>query len=181
MKGFTKTAAVIIMTAAAAVMAPAGSKKSAKADLSLSDLNGKKVKLSDYRGQLVVLNFWATWCGPCKAEMPMIVEVQKEYKDRGVLFLGPSLDEKKTRVRIPEFMSKYQIEYPVLVGASGDDLDKLDMGPAVPATAFIDKDGTIVARVSGTVSRTELKDRIDWLLSDRSGAPPPPFVAHVEK
>jgi thiol-disulfide isomerase/thioredoxin len=181
MSCFTRKAAVAILAAASALIASAGSKKNAKAELSLSDLNGKKVKLSDYRGQLVVLNFWATWCGPCKAEMPMLVETEREYKERGVLFLGSSLDDGKTKARIPEFVSKYQIDYPVLVGATGDDLDKLAMGPAVPATAFIDKDGTIVARVSGTVSKAELKDRIEWLLSDRSGSPPASFVSHVDK
>jgi thiol-disulfide isomerase/thioredoxin len=159
--------------------APKGNSK--PADLSLTDLQGNRVRLRDLRGKIVVLNFWATWCGPCKEEMPRLVAAEKEYKARGVMFLGASLDEPKTRARIPEFLSKYQVEFPVWSGATGDDLAKLGMGEAVPATAFLDPEGRIVARVSGEIRAEEIKERIEWLLGGGIGPAPQPFVKHLDK
>jgi thiol-disulfide isomerase/thioredoxin len=153
--------------------------KSKPVDLSLKDLNGAKVRLRDQRGKIVVLNFWATWCGPCNAEMPMLVAAEKEYKEKGVVFIGASLDDKKTVDRIPDFLSKYSVSYPVWTGATGDTLYDLRMGEAVPATAFLDQEGAIVARVSGQIREAELRERLDWLLSDRSGPAPKAFVSHV--
>src|ERR1051325_6896929 len=122
--------------AVAALLSPA--KDLPKAELGLKDSSGQRVRLSDLRGKLVVLNFWATWCGPCKAEMPMLVEAEKKYGSRGVVFIGASLDEPKTRSKIPEFLAAHQVAFPVWVGASGDDLDRLGMGPAGPATPVLD-------------------------------------------
>lgn len=150
-------------------------------DLTLRNMQGERVHLRDYRGKVVVLNFWATWCGPCKDEMPMIAAAEKEYRDRGVVFIGASLDDGKTERHIPEFTSKYQVEFAVWKGASGDDLEKLAMGPAVPATAFLDKQGRIVARVSGEIRKNELDERIVWLLGDGTGPAPQAFVEHLER
>ena len=152
-----------------------------KADLTLKDSTGQKVSLRDLRGKNVVLNFWATWCVPCNDEMPMIVEMEKEYRARGVVFIAASLDDSKTRSQIPAFVSKYQIGFPVWYGATGDDLAKLNMGEAVPGTAFIDQEGRIVARVLGQMRKQDLKERLDWLSGDRSGAAPPPIVKHLDK
>lgn len=157
------------------------SKSDFKADLTLADLNGKRMHLRDYRGQIVVLNFWATWCSPCTHEIPLLVQAEKDYKSRGVIFIGASLDESKTRSVIPAFLNRYQVTFPIWVGASADDLAKLGMGEAVPATAFLDQDGRIVARVSGEIRDSELKERIEWLLSDHTGAPPDAFVKHLAK
>src|SRR5215470_6785816 len=66
------------------------------------DKDGKTVKTSVYRGKVVLLNFWATWCVPCRAEMPMLVEAQKEYGPRGVVFIGVSLDDRQTRPKVPD-------------------------------------------------------------------------------
>jgi thiol-disulfide isomerase/thioredoxin len=155
-------------------------RKNAKAELNLTDLDGKRVQLKDYHGRVVVLNFWATWCGPCKEEMPLLVAAEKAYKARGVVFIGASLDEPKTRRRVPEFATQYQIGFPVWLGATADDLARLDMGEAVPATAFIDQDGSIIARVSGEIREAELKERIEWLLGDRTGPAPLAMVKHLD-
>ena len=104
------------------------------------------MRLREYQGKIVVLNFWATWCGPCREEMPRLAEAEKEYGPRGVIFLGASLDDDKTKKNIAGFVRDHEIDFPIWVGASADDLDRLSMGPAVPATAFIDQDGRIVAR-----------------------------------
>jgi thiol-disulfide isomerase/thioredoxin len=82
-------------------------------DLMLKDMNGRKVHLRDYRGKPVVLNIWATWCVPCRDEMPMLVELEKEYAARGVTFIAASLDDRQTRQQIPEFLSKYKVGFTV--------------------------------------------------------------------
>jgi thiol-disulfide isomerase/thioredoxin len=155
-------------------------KEAKPADLALKDLEGKQVRLRDYRGKVVLLNFWATWCDPCRAEMPMLVAYEKEYKDRGVVFIGAALDERKGIAGIPTFLKKYEISFPVWTGASLDDIDRLKMGGAVPATAFVDQNGVIAARIAGQLRENEVRERLDWLLGDRSGPAPRPFVSHVE-
>jgi thiol-disulfide isomerase/thioredoxin len=154
-------------------------KKPAPAELNLKDSSGKTVRLRDLRGKVVVLNFWATWCGPCKEEMPMFVEVEKKWAARGVVFVGASLDERKTQKDIPQFLQKFQIDFPVWMGASGDDLDKLGMGEAVPATAFLNEDGIIFARVQGEIKREELEERLAWATGDRSGPAPKPLLRNL--
>ncbi len=152
-----------------------------KAELTLKDADGHRVRLSDYRGKVVVLNFWATWCGPCNAEMPALVELEKTYGARGVVFIGASLDDAKTKPQIPAFVSKYQVTFPIWVGATGDDLDKLAMGPAVPATAFLDPEGRIVSRIQGQFRDAEVKQRLEWLTGPRTGPAPPALVKHLDK
>jgi thiol-disulfide isomerase/thioredoxin len=170
--------AVLAILLLAPSLVPAGS---GRAEWSASDLAGKRVHLRDYRGRLVVLNFWATWCGACNAEMPLLVDAEKEYGPRGVAFIGASLDDSKTKQQVPEFISKYRVGFPVWLGATGDDLAHLRMGEAVPATAFVDRDGHVIARVSGQLREPELRERIEWLLGERVGAAPRPFVSHMEQ
>src|ERR1017187_10470832 len=126
---------------------------SSPADLTLSDMSGKKVHLKDDRGKIVVLNFWATWCGPCREEMPMLVESEKVWGPKAVVFIGASLDEKKTQKDIPAFLARYGVSFPVWIGASGDHLAKLGMGEAVPDTAFLDAEGVVFSRVLGEIKK----------------------------
>lgn len=159
----------------------ASPKDAPKAELVLKDSEGKRVRLSDFRGKVIVLNFWATWCGPCNVEMPMLMEAEKEYGPRGVVFVGASLDDAKTRSRIPAFIDRYHIDFPVWVGASAEDLDKLGLGPAVPATAFLDPEGHIVARILGEFREEEVRERVEWLLGPKTTPPPDPVVKHLEE
>jgi thiol-disulfide isomerase/thioredoxin len=154
-------------------------RKAAPADLNLIDLDGKKVHLKDYRGKLVVLNFWATWCVPCRDEMPMFVDVEKARASKGVVFIGASLDDKKSVKAIPEFIQKYKIDFPVWTGTTGDDLDRLRMGEAVPDTAFLDEDGVILSRVQGEIKKTELVERLEWLTGDRKVPAPQALVRNL--
>ena len=155
-------------------------KEQSPAELTLKDASGKRVHLSDYRGKLVVLNFWATWCIPCQKEAPLMVKYEREYRDRGVVFVGVSTDDKRSIQNVPAYLRKFQIEYPIWYGAQADHLDKLNMGPAHPTTAFIDRDGHIVARVWGLLREEELKERLDWLTGERSGPQPQAMVKHLE-
>jgi thiol-disulfide isomerase/thioredoxin len=150
-----------------------------KADVTLRDVNGRKVRLRDLRGKPVVLNFWATWCGPCNAEMPMLVDMEKQYATRGVLFIAASLDDAKTAGKIPAFLAEYKVRFPVWYGATGDDLDRLKLGGAVPATAFLDAEGRVVARILGQARLEEVKQRLDWLTGDPSAPAPEPVVKHL--
>jgi thiol-disulfide isomerase/thioredoxin len=147
--------------------------------LPFKDLNGRKASVRDLRGKIVVLNFWATWCVPCRAEMPVLVEAEKEYAPRGVAFVAASLDDKLTRSKIPDFMGEFKISFPVWTGASSLDLEDLKLGQALPATAFLDREGRIVARVLGPISKDEMRERLDWLTGDRKGTPPEPVIRHV--
>jgi thiol-disulfide isomerase/thioredoxin len=168
--GFT----ALILAASATPMAAARK----PSDLTLHDLSGKKVQLRDYRGKIVVLNFWATWCVPCREEMPMIVEAEKTWVAKGVSFVAISLDDSKTTKNIPAFLEQYHVDFPVWTGASSDSLDKLRMGEGVPDTAFLDEAGIVVARVLGEIRRAELDERLAWLTGDRKSAPPPALINH---
>jgi thiol-disulfide isomerase/thioredoxin len=150
-----------------------------KADLTLKDAQDQKVRLRDLRGKPLLLNFWATWCGPCKAEMPMLVELEKQYRGQGVVFIAVSLDDAKSKAKIPAFVAENQIGFPVWYGATSDDLDRLKLGGAVPATVFLDSEGHIVARILGQARREEVKERLDWLTGDKSGEPPQAVVKHL--
>lgn len=151
------------------------------ADLTLRDLDGNRVRLRDFRGKVVVLNFWATWCEPCRDELPMLVRTEKELRSRGVVFVGASLDERETRSRIPDFLKRFGVEFLVWTGASADDLDRLKLGGTVPATAFLDREGRIAARVSGEVREQELRERVEWVLGDRTGPAPEAFISHLPR
>ncbi len=150
------------------------------AKLSLTTLDGKKISLRDLRGKIVVLNFWATWCTPCNAEMPLLVAAAQQYHNQNVVFLGASLDDPTTLAKIPAFLNQYHVTYPIGIGATADDLRRLQMGIAVPATAFINQDGVIRARILGQMQPGELQDRIDWLLRGETPPPPTALVSHLD-
>jgi len=131
-------------------------------DFSLASLDGKTVKLSDFRGKAVLLNFWATWCEPCKIEMPWFVELQKKYGPQGLQVIGVAMDDASPK-EIGDFAQKLSVNYPVLIGkeAVGDQYGGI---PYLPSTFYISRDGKVVERVFGLVSRSEIEGNIQKAL-----------------
>jgi thiol-disulfide isomerase/thioredoxin len=160
---------------------PAADKKETPVDLNLTGLDGKKVHLRDFPDKPIVLNIWATWCVPCREEMPMMVEAEKVWGPKGVVFIGASLDDNKTKKNIPAFLTEFHITFPVWTGATPADLDKLRLGDAVPDTAFLDGDRIIFSRVRGEMHRPELDERLDWVTGDRTRPAPQALVIHLDK
>jgi thiol-disulfide isomerase/thioredoxin len=142
-------------------------------NLDLRDLQGAKHTLADYRGKPVVLNFWATWCVPCAAEMPLLSEMQNRYKDK-VLFIAASVDDDDVKPEIAAFIKKHKGDaLTVMTGASLDSLNDFGLAPAMPGTVFIDAEGKIVDRVSGALKRPDLEQRLRKLAGEPEPAPAP--------
>ena len=137
-------------------------------DFSLQSLDGKTMRLSDFRGKAVLLNFWATWCGPCKIEMPWFVDLQKEYGSQGLQIVGVAMDD-ASKEDIAKFAKDLGVNYPILIGkeAVGDEYGGV---PALPETFFIGRDGKIVDKIIGLKGKGEIEDSIKKAL-DTSPAP----------
>lgn len=132
-------------------------------DFTLKDLDGKQVKLSDFRGKAVLLNFWATWCGPCKVEMPWFVELQKQYGPKGLEIVGVALDD-SSRDDIQKFARDMGVNYTILQGQ--DDVGDAYGAVGLPTTYYIDRTGTIIDSASGLVSRSEIEENIKKSLGE---------------
>jgi thiol-disulfide isomerase/thioredoxin len=134
-------------------------------NFTMTDASGKLVKLSDFRGKAVLLNFWATWCGPCKVEIPMLKGLQQTYQDRKFTVLGVSLEEEGWTVVKP-YMERAQFNYPVTVG--GEDIAALYGGlNSVPTTLLIDKSGRIASVHVGLCNRSEYEGEIKAVLQEQ--------------
>src|SRR6267142_5092386 len=131
-------------------------------EFTLKDSTGAQVKLSDYEGKVVLLNFWATWCGPCKLEIPWFVEFEQKYKDKGFSVIGVSMDEEGWNV-IKPFLAEEKVNYRVLLG--NDSVGTLYGGvDSLPTTFVIDREGRIAATHIGLVSKSDYQDEILALL-----------------
>jgi peroxiredoxin len=136
-------------------------------DFALQSLEGKTVHLSDFRGKAVLLNFWATWCEPCKLEMPWFVDLQKQYGAQGFQVVGVAMDDADVE-DIAKFAKDMKVDYPILVGKeSARDAIGNDYGgvPFLPETFFISRDGKVSDKVLGLRSRTEIEDAIKKILN----------------
>ena len=147
-------------------------------DFTLQSLDGKSMRLSDLRGKAVLLNFWATWCSPCKIEMPWFIELQKQYGSQGLQIVGVAMDD-SSKEEIAKFASDMGVNYPVLLGkeAVGEAYGGV---PALPETFFIGRDGRIVDKIIGLKGKAEIEDSIKKALdtqtvnSQTAAAPLPP-------
>jgi thiol-disulfide isomerase/thioredoxin len=146
----------------AAAVCPVNAKK-ANLNFTIEDMNGKKINLSDFKGKVILLDFWATWCGPCKIEIPHFVELQKQYGSQGLVVLGLSVDD--TTDKLKPFASELQMNYPVLVGLGRDDVQDA-FGPiwGIPTTFLISRDGKICRKNTGLQGRAKYERDIKALL-----------------
>jgi len=132
-------------------------------DFTLPALDGEKLKLSNLRGKAVLLNFWATYCGPCKIEMPWFVELQKEYGPQGFQIVGVAMDDASTE-DIAKFTREMGVNYPILIGEESVGQNYGGVG-VLPTTFFLDRDGKLIAREFGLQSRSVFVDHIKKALS----------------
>jgi peroxiredoxin len=140
----------------------AGKDRKPAPDFTLKDANGKSVKLSDYRGKVVLLNFWATWCGPCKIEIPWFIEFEQTYKDKGFSVLGVSMDDDGWAAVKP-YLENRKVNYRVLLG--DDEVGNQYGGiESLPTTFLIDREGRIASQHIGLVSKRDYAQEIQHLL-----------------
>ncbi|HEY0100805.1 MAG TPA: TlpA disulfide reductase family protein [Pyrinomonadaceae bacterium] len=134
-------------------------------ELALPDLFGAEQKLSAYRGRVVVLNFWATYCEPCRREMPDLAEVQNSYAALGVQVIGASADVAEAKPAVLKFIKETKLNFPVWLGASVADMERFGLAPALPGTVIVGRDGKVVWHKSGVIKAAEVKQEIDKLLA----------------
>ncbi len=130
-------------------------------DLDLPDLEGKPVHISQFKGKVVVVNFWATWCDPCREEIPDFVRLHKEYRGRGLEIIGVSMDTGKEE-QVKAFAKKFGIEYPIVVGDIRVARQWLVQG--IPRTLLIDREGKVVQEIVGVTDMRSLETAIKPLL-----------------
>lgn len=132
------------------------------ADFTLPALDGKKVSLSQFKGKVVLLNFWATWCGPCKAEIPAFVELQAQYKN-DLVVLGLSVDDPADKAQA--FATQYKVNYPMVLGLGHDEIQDA-YGPiyGIPASFLISRDGKVCKRHLGIAPKSQFEREIKALL-----------------
>jgi peroxiredoxin len=137
-------------------------------DFTLQSLDGKTMRLSDFRGKAVLLNFWATWCGPCKIEMPWFVELQNQYAAQGFQIVGVAMDD-ASKEDISKFAKDMGVNYPILIGKEsvGDEYGGV---PALPESFLIGRDGKIVDKILGLRGKAEIEDAIKKALDTRPAA-----------
>ena len=142
---------------------PTKAEGAAPLDFTLKDMHGTNVRLTDYKGKVILMNFWATWCGPCKTEIPAFNQLYDQYKDQGLIVLGVSTDDEPEALRA--YAETMKMTYPVLVGLSKEEI--LDAwGPiyAIPTSFFVGRDGSICGKHMGPATKEEFEREIKALL-----------------
>lgn len=130
----------------------------------LPDLTGRTRRISEWRGKIVLVNFWATWCAPCREEIPMLVSWYEKYSENGLEIVGIAVD---SAPNVREYVSKYGISYPILIADSGgiDVMHKLgNAAGALPYTVFLDRRGVVVSRTLGILRKSEVEHQIKEML-----------------
>lgn len=162
MRSFSKLILILLISLSAAAQAVP--------QLDLQDLNGGHHKLQDYKGKIVLLNFWATWCVPCASEMPLLGEMQKRYKDK-IIVLAASIDDPADRDKLKPFLHEHKADdLTLLLGATLDTLSDFRMGLALPATVFFDANGNVVSKSEGALKRADLEHRLAEMMGTDSKA-----------
>jgi thiol-disulfide isomerase/thioredoxin len=150
---------VVLLAALSAVASGQG--RSAPA-LVLKDVRGRTVRISDYKGKVVLLNFWATWCPPCRAEMPDLIKIQREYQSKGLQVIGITYPPETIR-EVRQFMRKLGVNYPIALGRKETKV-LFDQTDTLPVTIVIDRKGKVHERIEGILLPEEFEEKIKPLL-----------------
>lgn len=146
-------------------VAPVANVVGTEVGLALRDLSGVKQRLSAYKGRVVVLNFWATYCWPCRIEMPDLVSIQNEYAALGVQVIGAAADTLKDKAKVRKFIKAAKVNFPIWLEASAADVRRFGLRLALPGTVIIGRDGKIVVQLKGMIKIAELKWHLDKLVA----------------
>jgi thiol-disulfide isomerase/thioredoxin len=141
-------------------------------DPAFKALDGQTRRLSSLRGQVVVVNFWATWCGPCQEELPRLSRLAQGYAGKPVRFVLISVDEPKDRTKIPAVLGRLHVSLESWDDADTDNTKDFGLGDILPGTAILDDRGDVVARIRGEAREEDVRSAVDWLLDGRTGPAP---------
>lgn len=140
------------------------------ADLTLKDLSGVEQNLQSLKGRIVVLNFWATYCVPCRKEMPDLAAIQNEFAPLGVQVIGVSTDDPEDRGKVLQFVKETKVNFPIWVGGTTEHMVRFGLGAALPGTVVIDRNGKVARIISGVVDQAALRKQIETLLAVASNS-----------
>ena len=141
--------------------------KAEMASLSLKDLTGTDQSLADHRGKVVVLNFWATWCVPCRKEMPYLAAIAKDYAAKGVEVIGASGDTAANSAKVAKFVRDRKIDFPIWLGTSATDMKRFGVSKVLPSTIVVDQNGKIVWREIGIIKPADLRKQLDKTIAEK--------------
>ena len=151
------------------------------ADLTLNDLSGVEQSLQSLKGRIVVLNFWATYCVPCRKEMPDLAVIQNEFAPLGVQVIGVSTDDLTDRSKVLQFVKETKVNFPIWVGGTTEHMVRFGLGAALPGTVIINREGKITKIISGVIDQAGLRKQIEALLAVASNNKPEPSAAAKER
>jgi peroxiredoxin len=134
-------------------------------DFKLKDLSGVEQSLESFKGRIVILNFWATYCIPCRKEMPDLAALQNQFAPFGVQVIGVSTDDLEDRAKVLQFVRETKVNFPIWVGGSSQHMMKFGLGAALPGTVVIDRDGRVFKTISGVIDQALLRKEIESLLA----------------
>jgi thiol-disulfide isomerase/thioredoxin len=172
----------LILAAISVLCLPAALNAKRVPSLEFKDLAGATKSLADLRGSITVVNFWATWCAPCREELPMLTSLNTQFSAKKVRFVAISADEnadsRGARAKIDKFMKAHGAGLEVWAGADLGALDRLGLGNELPASIILDENGEVISRVLGEAREQDIRAPLDWLLNGRTGVAPPAVTKH---
>jgi len=146
-------------------MAPVcgAAQSSQRVELELKDINGRALKLSDYKGKVLLINFWATWCAPCRAEIPELIKLQNEHKDEGLQIVGITYPP-ETLTEVKRFVKNAKLNYPIIIGTR-ETKATFTNSETLPITVVVDRDGNVKHIIEGILYMDEFDEKVKPLLN----------------